>query len=360
MDFWKIDEESLKNQNKLKIWVKNEKTLVSKYCTGSWINLDGYKLWLNQDDIKKVNWENEINELLNEWWDWNDMSDSIRKFLSNKYWIWKSSNELSYVNSDDLFNEKFQNLQKILLKIVNNNDLSEKELHNLSNLQLDDIWIDTIDKDIIENINANYKSLIYSLRKKMFEDSWFLIKWKVDLNEHIQSYHNTLNWFVVVTLPKWKKINWCDPQKSQQPDWTIQHHYNHNNQEIQLTWRFEESNLNLLNSFSDWENNSDNDIICRIDTLKPITWWNLWFYSKLEYSFITFSNWYKSFCVEIKSINLWNKLYEWENWFKELKKELSDVIFLMKPFKDTTIKQDKKMNKMEWLFWKIKTLLKRN
>jgi len=62
--FEKIDDESIKNQNKLKIWVKNKKTLVSKYCTGSWINLDGYKIWLNQDDMKKVNWENEINELL--------------------------------------------------------------------------------------------------------------------------------------------------------------------------------------------------------------------------------------------------------------------------------------------------------
>lgn len=57
---------------------------------------------------------------------------------------------------------------------------------------------------------------------------------------------------------------------------------------------------------------------------------------------------------------MWNKLYEWENWFKELKKELSDVIFLMKNLKEEKNKQDSQINENKWLFWKIKKLIKRS
>ena len=84
--FDKIDEIALNNENKLKIWIKkikNWKILESIYCT--W---PGILLELNaipQDILNQIDWEKEINYILSTWWDWKNLSDTIKKQILSKF-----------------------------------------------------------------------------------------------------------------------------------------------------------------------------------------------------------------------------------------------------------------------------------
>lgn len=104
--FEKLDSEEL-NKEKLKIWLKNLKTNDLKYCTWPWIDIKtlSKETSLSIKTINSLNWEKEINELLNQNknWDWSDMSQSIKSFISNKYWIWKKAIELNETSWTDLF-----------------------------------------------------------------------------------------------------------------------------------------------------------------------------------------------------------------------------------------------------------------
>ena len=101
--FEKINEKDFYEKHILKIWVKNVTTNKSKYCTGSWINLDKKIKWLNLETMNQIDWKKEINILLIDWWDWKDMSDSITKQIFKKYWLWKVANDLDSTKTHELF-----------------------------------------------------------------------------------------------------------------------------------------------------------------------------------------------------------------------------------------------------------------
>jgi len=134
--FNKIDEDALNKQGKLKIWVKNTWTNENKYCTGSWINVNSQSFANWAMDLSTIDWKTEINELLAKWWDGSDMSDSIKNHISTKYGLNKTANELSSINSDDLFDnwisQEFENSTALTLS----NDeipMDKKELWNERN-----------------------------------------------------------------------------------------------------------------------------------------------------------------------------------------------------------------------------------
>ena len=95
--FHKVDQNAFLSENKLKIWVKNVKTDVIKYCTGPWIDMS--KIILSWT----INWAEELNSIL-LYWDWEtSLANEIEKYMSDKYGVWKQAKDLNNINPSDLF-----------------------------------------------------------------------------------------------------------------------------------------------------------------------------------------------------------------------------------------------------------------
>lgn len=87
----------------LKVWAFNIKTRERKYCTGAWIDLNKKIKNNTEFEWKKIDWRKEVDELLISW-NWKDsISERLLNQLSNKYWVWLYRDELSNINSSELF-----------------------------------------------------------------------------------------------------------------------------------------------------------------------------------------------------------------------------------------------------------------
>ena len=178
--FENIDQEALTTRNKLKIWVKNNKTGDTKYCTWSGILLDKKVQGLSFESINSINWKNEIDTLLLNW-DGTDLSKKLTDQLSNKYWIWKLSNEISSMDSDNIFSTNNN--------IIQNND-KNSEFQNTLGSPLEKVYYQFLSswKEIKPTIEEFKDSIIC----KEY-DWWFFHKDPTFQKNYIKNLFPTLD-----------------------------------------------------------------------------------------------------------------------------------------------------------------------
>lgn len=190
---WIYSNIEITSNSKLKVWAFNINTRERKYCTGSGISLRDF-VFKENIDFKK-----EVDELLISW-NWIDsLADKLKNQLSNKYWVWKSANELSNINSSELFEnmnkhyvikhldywvekntykytsmlltiEEEESLKikdfKIDLKKYDSRALNYPDI--LNNLLKDYCWtIDNLEKEIINKIEEENKKVNSSKKQNI-------------------------------------------------------------------------------------------------------------------------------------------------------------------------------------------------